>query len=200
MMNSIKVDHLQRNQEKCESIEEKMSILETSVKTITERKASQIMHDGAKRMETACNVASFGLCLATNDFEINRTVEKVSPLWENKKAKLDQEIYVAKLPINTTCDVIKEYILAQLSREIETEKLKIYRLTKKHQDLSQLTFILFKIETNKEIADQLLGPGFWPDHVNVKSWRRKSVQIPDLKMDQSSNYFLSRAKPDRQNL
>lgn len=112
--------------------------------------------------------------------------------------KYDHEIYVSKLPTYTTCDDVKDYISRNSS--IDIDKMRVHRLTKKHQDISELSFISFKIETNNMIAEQLLRNEFWPSHVFVKVWKSKKTQFPSLNVNQSSNHFLSTTNSERRKL
>lgn len=112
--------------------------------------------------------------------------------------EFDHEIHVSRLPTTTTCEEVKDYISCQSSSSIDIEQLKVYRLLKKNQDISQLIFLSFKIETNSAIAEQLLNAKFWPSHVCVKVWINKRVQFPRLLVSQPLNDFLSRTNAEYQ--
>lgn len=105
--------------------------------------------------------------------------------------KRESEIYLAKLRNNTTCDDVEQYIAARSN--IDTKKLKIFRLTKKNQDLSKLSFVSFKIETCDEIANLLLNDDFWPPGVSAKYFEDRISPTPRLTINQTSSDFLARA-------
>lgn len=111
----------------------------------------------------------------------------------NHRRSLIEEIYISRFPTTTTCEDIEHYIAQRIT--VDRETLKIHRLTKKHQDITELTFLSFKIETSKTIASSLLKNVFWPTHVVVKSWKRKCALFPPLS-DRLMNPFLERKEPE----
>lgn len=76
--------------------------------------------------------------------------------------------------------------------------LKVIRLTKKNQDVSQLSFVSFKIETNNEVAGKLLQPDFWPNQVYAKEWERKGKKLFGFNVNM--NHFLSELGTDNHQL
>lgn len=108
------------------------------------------------------------------------------------KSAIQQEIHISKLPTSTTCEDVERYITQRIT--IDSGNLRIYRLTKKHQDITKLTFLSFKIETNEMIAENLLRNEFWPRHVAVKRWQKKSEAFPPLNSDRTTNSFLWRTE------
>ena len=52
--------------------------------------------------------------------------------------------------------------------------IRVIRLTKRTQDVSQLNFINFKIETTNEIGELLCANDFWPKFCKITQFKRKS--------------------------
>lgn len=65
-------------------------------------------------------------------------------------------------------------------QQCDTDKVKVFMLTKKNQDVSMLSYVSFKIETNNEIASKLLQPKFWPKGSYAKKFVKKATAVPDL--------------------
>lgn len=90
---------------------------------------------------------------------------------------LNEELHVTKFTNSTTCDDIMKYLQ---HRQLDLNKIKVFRLTKKNQDVTMLSFVSFKIETNKEIANKLLQSKFWPKGSYAKKFVKKDSSISDL--------------------
>lgn len=194
---SIELENLQAIQDKCEAIEQNLRILEStmhkkSVKSPAKSKNNMENH------ERTCNTPHAGSNNGSSIYDGGRTQQVADQFalssLVNEQNALDQEIYVSKLPISTTCEDIREYISHQMP--VNATNMKIHRLTKKNQDISKLSFISFKIETNEEFANQLIKPEFWPNRIIVNWWKRKVNQISSLNVN--ANHFLSRATTNNQ--
>lgn len=201
---SIKLDTLQTIQDRCEAIEKNILALDAMIKVSLNNSTLPL---NSERIEVADNSSvnehSFGIGNYGDERRL-RSSERTSfseiPNSESldilpNLSNFNQEVYVSRLPTVTTCDDVKNYILRKSS--IDMRKVKIHRLTKKHQDISKLTFISFKIETDDVIAKQLLDTEFWPRHVLVKIWKSKREHIAGLIVNQSSDDFLSRTNSER---
>lgn len=73
---------------------------------------------------------------------------------------------------------MEEYIQFKAENEemdIDLRKIKIFRLTKKDQDISLLSFVSFKIETDNATAKQLSEPGFWPLPCTIGKFINKNI-------------------------
>lgn len=110
----------------------------------------------------------------------------------SSKSAIQQDIHISKLPTSTTCEDVERYITQRIT--MDSGNLRIHRLTKKHQDITKLTFLSFKIETNETIAESLLRNEFWPRHVAVNRWQKKSEAFPPLNSDRMTNSFLWRTE------
>lgn len=107
-------------------------------------------------------------------------------------ASLDKELYVTKFGNHTTCDDIKRYISSK--GDYDLSQMKIIQLVKKGQDVSVLTFVSFKIETCKEIAEQLLTPKFWPKGSYAKEFIRKMSSAAQFDLASISDDFLAKVR------
>lgn len=88
---------------------------------------------------------------------------------------LKYDLYITNFSNRTTCEDVKGYI----SRfgECDLNKMKIIRLTKKDQDISLLSYVSFKIETDSEMEKQLMEPGFWPIHCTAQKFVDKGKPV-----------------------
>lgn len=116
---------------------------------------------GVSVINTRCNQISLSTQPATNK-RLNGEFTDKAPIDLESDGLLamesldliNNEVYVTKFDNNTTCDDIKRYINHQGS--FDMDQIKIIRLTKRDQDVSMLSFVSFKIETNNIIAEKLL--------------------------------------------
>lgn len=69
--------------------------------------------------------------------------------------------------------------------EVNQANLKVFRLTKKCQDVSKLFYVNFKIEIVEKYANVIGEMGFWPPKCNIKPFVRKNVC--NLKMNSNTN-------------
>lgn len=90
---------------------------------------------------------------------------------------VDNELYVSKFTNTTTCYDIMQYLR---QHQCDTDKVKVFMLKKKDQDVTMLSFVSFKIETNNEIASKLLRPKFWPKGSYAKKFVKKATPVSDL--------------------
>jgi len=86
--------------------------------------------------------------------------------------------HVSPFHINVSQEDILQYIADNAN--IDKKQVKILRLTKNGQDMSQLRYVNFKIETIDEIAKIILHPNFWPDRIKIKPWICKSRPAPTI--------------------
>lgn len=176
---SIKFETLQTIQDKCEEIEKNLLALDATIKAMSSLTSNSSANEARSSVQSASSEHS-------NARRSEGTIETQPP----NLLRFDQAIYVSKLSTVTTCEDVKGYISSNSS--IDIADFEVHRLTKKHQDISKLNFLSFKIDTNSEIAEQLLRNEFWPRHVFAKVWENKIEQIPRLFDTQPSSYFLSR--------
>lgn len=196
---TIELENLHRIQDKCDLIEKNVRILETTVNKIAERNVPMQMniattgtpHDPLTVSQPDEN-AFVKNSVSTQQIQQQTVAGPTASGQENQ----EQEIYVAKFPISTTCENIREYIAHRIRAEVSS--LKVIRLTKKNQDISHLSFVSFKIETNSELAGKILQPDFWPNQVYAKEWKRKGQKLFDLNLNM--NHFLSGMGSDNHKL
>lgn len=70
------------------------------------------------------------------------------------------ELYLSKFKPHITTDDVVSYM--QKNGVDNLENTRVIRLTKRDQDLSLLSFVSFKIETDRDTAILLQQPEFWP--------------------------------------
>lgn len=71
-----------------------------------------------------------------------------------------RELYVSKFGVHFTSEDIVSYL--QHNGLSDLSNTRVIRLTKRDQDMSLLSFVSFKIETDEDTAILLLQPDFWP--------------------------------------
>lgn len=93
-----------------------------------------------------------------------------------KPAKLERHFHISPFDIKVSPKCVLDYIAenAQINRKL----IRIHRLIKKGQDVSALSHVNFKIETNEAISEMILQPKFWPDHIRIKPWAVTNTVIP----------------------
>lgn len=114
--------------------------------------------------------------------------ETIEYLDETEKDELT-DLYVSKFSNNTTCDDVLNF-LSHHQFSSDMSNIRVHRLTKKNQDVSRLSFVSFKIETNREIGERLLHANFWPKGSYIKEFVRKNSS------SENQNRNLNRIHPD----
>lgn len=102
------------------------------------------------------------------------------------------ELHLSKCNVNITTDHIYEFLQM---RGIEQNKVRVFQLTKKNQDLSALSFISFKLVTCIGTAGVLRTPGFWPDKCLIKDYIRPPQKSSARDKNASIADFLYRRPP-----
>lgn len=85
----------------------------------------------------------------------------------------NKQFHVSPFDIRIKPNNILDYIAD--NAKIDRKRIKIRRLTKKGQDVSELSHVNFKIETDEEISSAILQLNFWPSHITIKPWIVKEV-------------------------
>lgn len=104
--------------------------------------------------------------------ERQRTQRNVDPM--------SKAIWVSKFHPETTPDEIANYIVTHTEAKDKT-KFKCTMLVKKDADLSQMSFVSYKIDATPEVYDILIDPENWPSNKQVREFVKLSP--PKRKMD-----------------
>lgn len=109
-----------------------------------------------------------------NIMGIGSTANKSSCVQSSKLADNSKlvELHLSKLPTNINEPDIIEYVMAKI--DVSSNDIILHKLVKKDADLSLLTFVSFKIDTNETIARMLMSENFWPDKCLIKEFVNKS--------------------------
>lgn len=110
----------------------------------------------------------------------------------NFNSNFNRELYVTKFETHISIDSIKNYLKSQ--GIVNLDSIKIHRLVKKDQDLSQLSYISFKIDTNDVIAEKLLTNDFWPSGCRIGNFVRKNPQNLNYKCSNLLNESVNLAR------
>lgn len=99
-----------------------------------------------------------------------------SPQVENcRECRCGNELHLSNLNPNTTTAQILEHIKNVRDIYVSPGELRVFKLTKKNQDVSKLKFVNFKIECCDRLARCLTSSGFWPSQCTIKPFIRKNV-------------------------
>lgn len=111
---------------------------------------------------------------SSNPLDVNGTAMKsLHLLGGNVNAStLNKHLHISPFDITITSDSIIDYITN--NARVNKKRIKIRRLTKKGQDLSELRYVNFKIETDDETSDIIMRQNFWPSHIRIKPWTVKN--------------------------
>lgn len=117
------------------------------------------------------------------------------------RTDLNQEFHLRKLSPSVTVDHIISYILSKLNSNQNSDHndLRVFRLTKKNQDISRLKFVNFKIETNETVAKAINNNDFWLRPCSISPFIRKGVcnlhsYVNDLTQTGDESVFLDPAQ------
>lgn len=134
-------------------------------------------------------------------FELNNNHSYIDSNQNSQKAQpsANRELYVSKFRNHITTEDILSYIKSKSN--LRTDDFKVFRLTKRNQEISTLSFVSFKIETSASNAEILLNRDFWPrecfikDFVNKSSKNKQNVvsDLPKSTFTTVDDSFLCRA-------
>lgn len=101
------------------------------------------------------------------------------------------EFHLSRLAPSTTTNMVFDYMKNR--GILDLSSVRISRLVARNRDLSSLTFVSFKIDTNHEIASVISHSDFWPPHCTLKTFVHKSCATASISNDPAntqSNHFL----------
>lgn len=81
---------------------------------------------------------------------------------------LKKNFHISPFDSKVSPKCLVDFIAA--NAEIDRKRIKIIRLTKRGQDISTLSHVNFKIETDEKIAEIVNQSNFWPSHIKIKPW------------------------------
>lgn len=95
---------------------------------------------------------------------------------------LNHEYHLKNLsPMVSEEDVIT-FILSKTN--LSRDDIRVFRLTKKNQDITKLKYVNFKIETSNEISNHINRSDFWPVPCTIAPFIRKGVCNLNLNVSQ----------------
>lgn len=86
---------------------------------------------------------------------------------------MSKAIWVSKFHPETKSDEIADYIVAQTEAKDKT-KFKCTMLVKKDADLSNISFVSYKIDATPDVYDILIDPENWPSDKHVREFVKLS--------------------------
>lgn len=100
-------------------------------------------------------------------------------------------LYLSRLQINTTAEDIFNYIKANGIHD--TSDIQLFKLIKMNANISNYTFISYKIETTTDIAAILISKDFWPSNCIIKEFiskarRPKIASLRDIQSKSTENF------------
>lgn len=96
------------------------------------------------------------------------------------------------MPTNLTENDIRNYIIA---KGIKEDDVKITKLVKQNVDLSLLSFISFKIDTNDSTYSKLIDSKFWPKECTIRDFVHKPNKITKKVTIAQAEHFLRVTQP-----
>lgn len=96
-----------------------------------------------------------------------------------KSNPFTKSVWISRFHPETTPDEIENYITEHTEAKDKT-KFKCVKLVKKDQDVTQMSFVSFKIDTTPEVFDILINPENWPQNKSVREFIRMSPPKPKL--------------------
>lgn len=104
--------------------------------------------------------------------------------------KLQRHFHLSRASTNTTTEMIYGYMRKE--GKFDVSNVKVTKLVPRSRDISTLSFVSFKIDTNEEIAAVLNSPNFWPKHC---IWKNFISKVRPFANFSSTNPFLGEHQP-----
>lgn len=157
---------------------------------------SNKLHSSAGRPEsnpTDTSIRSTNSCqqLQIIDFQSNQSISQLAlealsnldALNHNSSAELSlpnnwtdsitKEYHLSKINPNVSSEQISSFIVSKIHHIDVTKELRVFRLTKRNQDLSKLSFVNFKLESSDRIGRIISQDNFWSEFCNIIIFIRK---------------------------
>lgn len=99
--------------------------------------------------------------------------------------KLQRHFHLSRASIDTTTTMIYDHM--RKNGVLDASRIKVTKLVPRNRDISTLSFISFKIDTNDDIAAIINTPNFWPNHCVWKNFIPKSRPVASFS---ATNPFL----------
>lgn len=120
------------------------------------------------------------------DIIIGRPVEPKQPrIPKENKPKFDKAVRVSGLHRDTTVEEMNQFIL-DYTNVNDKSQFECHKLVKKDADISEFTFVSFKISINDEHFDQFMDPETWPNGNYVREFLSKPT-LGDFILSSKSN-------------
>lgn len=104
---------------------------------------------------------------------INNIIDTHNVKKSRSSRKSFREFHLSKLDPSCSTDRVFQYISSKC--EITSNELRVFRLTKKGQNISHLKFVNFKIEITDDYSELINSENFWPKHCIISPFKRKDV-------------------------
>lgn len=91
--------------------------------------------------------------------------------------RLNKFIYVSRLQTDVTAEKVTEYIRSKMP-EMNDADISLRLLVKKDTNLSELTFVSFRLACTEAHYEQLMDPSFWPAHVMIGEFLENDRRPP----------------------
>lgn len=97
----------------------------------------------------------------------------------------EKAIWLGRLHRDTTEDEILAYIKDELGI-VNADQLQVRKLVKKDRDISEYSFISFKIGCSTEIFKELLDVNEWPTNCNIREFSSDAGQPEGARINRKS--------------
>lgn len=106
----------------------------------------------------------------TKDIQIGKPIETRS-IELKAPNPLSKSVWVSGFHPETTQEELEDYIVNNTPLNEKT-KFKCFRLTRKDQDITKMSFISFKIDVAQADYDNMISPDMWPQRIKVREFIR----------------------------
>lgn len=103
---------------------------------------------------------------------LNGTTSSTSFVSTNEK----NEFHVSRFAPNTTAQMLVDFL--RHKNVPNTDKIKVHRLVPKNKDVSALSYVSFKLDTDDQIAEVINRAHFWPSPCQIKQFIHKKPPNP----------------------
>lgn len=118
----------------------------------------------------------------------DQTLSAVMPSDTPQQQQPLYEFHLSNLSKSTTENMIHDHLVK--SGITDLSHVKLTCLKPRNRDLSMISYISFKIDTDESIASIISKPGFWPHGCNFKKFTQRPKSTASF-LGNSSNNFLS---------
>lgn len=134
--------------------------------------------------------------ISVENISLNVSPELPQRNTTSSSRELNHHFHLSKTSTDTTVEMIYDHL--RKNGIVDFSNVKVTKLVPRNRDISTLSFISFKIDTNDDIATMIDAPNFWPKYCSWKNFVPKAKHVASFANNGSflENRQFTRRQPE----